>query len=65
MRRFEGKHVFVTGASRGIGRAIAIRLADEGARLTLVARSRKGLEETAAAAGGGRVVVCDIRGSRR
>jgi len=43
--RFEGKHVAVSGASRGIGRAIALRLAAEGARLSLLARSREGLEE--------------------
>ena len=38
MNRFEGKHVAVTGAARGIGLAIAERLAVEGARLTLVDR---------------------------
>src|SRR5258708_5454295 len=31
MRRFEGKTAVVTGASRGIGRAIAVRLGSEGA----------------------------------
>jgi NAD(P)-dependent dehydrogenase (short-subunit alcohol dehydrogenase family) len=36
--RFEGKHVAVTGAARGIGLAIAERLASEGARLTLLDR---------------------------
>ena len=38
MDRLEGKHVVVTGAGTGIGRAIAERLASEGARLTLLAR---------------------------
>jgi 3-oxoacyl-[acyl-carrier protein] reductase len=42
----------VTGASRGIGREIARRLAGEGARLVLVARSEDGLAETAAQCGG-------------
>jgi NADP-dependent 3-hydroxy acid dehydrogenase YdfG len=37
----------VTGAGRGIGRAIAIELARAGARVSLAARSRSQLEETA------------------
>ena len=44
-----GKKAFVTGASRGIGRVIAIALADAGADVALVARSADGLAETAAA----------------
>src|SRR4051812_35490700 len=39
----------VTGASRGIGRAIAAALAAEGARVAVAARSRPGVEEAAAA----------------
>ena len=46
----------VTGASRGLGRAIALALADAGARLAVCARSPDGLQQTAAAvaAAGGR-----------
>ena len=43
-----GKVGIVTGASRGIGRAIAQMLSDEGMRLALVARSRAQLEELSA-----------------
>ncbi|SRR5579875_2880089 len=42
----EGKTALVTGASRGIGRAIASALHAEGVSLALVARSREGLQET-------------------
>jgi NAD(P)-dependent dehydrogenase (short-subunit alcohol dehydrogenase family) len=44
-----GKNAFVTGASRGIGRSIAVALADAGADVALVARSEDGLAETASA----------------
>jgi NAD(P)-dependent dehydrogenase (short-subunit alcohol dehydrogenase family) len=60
-QRFLAKHVVVTGASRGIGRAIAVRLGIEGARLTLMARDRARCEETAEAVGGAEVQTVDIR----
>jgi NAD(P)-dependent dehydrogenase (short-subunit alcohol dehydrogenase family) len=45
VKRLEGKHAVVTGAGTGIGRAIAQRLADEGARLTLMARDESRLRD--------------------
>ena len=63
-QRFADKHVVVTGASRGIGRAVAVRLGAEGARLTLMARDEERCRETAEAAGGGDVQAVDIRERR-
>jgi NAD(P)-dependent dehydrogenase (short-subunit alcohol dehydrogenase family) len=61
----EGRTALVTGAGQGIGRHIALRLAGEGARMVLAARSRDSLESTRAeieAAGGEAIAVpTDLR----
>ncbi|MBP9088272.1 MAG: SDR family oxidoreductase [Kofleriaceae bacterium] len=48
LQRLAGKHVVITGAGRGIGRAIAVLFAHHGANVTLWARSRDQLAEVAA-----------------
>ncbi len=63
-KRLEGKVAIVTGASRGIGRAISIALAEEAATVVLAARSIDKLRETAdkvtATGGKSEIVVTDL-----
>jgi NAD(P)-dependent dehydrogenase (short-subunit alcohol dehydrogenase family) len=49
MRSIRGKRALVTGAASGIGRAIALALAEEGADVCLVDINESGLEEVAEA----------------
>jgi NAD(P)-dependent dehydrogenase (short-subunit alcohol dehydrogenase family) len=55
--RVEGRRVVVTGAASGIGRATAIRMAAERARVALLDVSEAGLADTAQAIGDGALVV--------
>jgi 3-oxoacyl-[acyl-carrier protein] reductase len=52
MPRFDGQTAIVTGASRGIGLAIAQRLVADGARVVITARRPEALAEAVAALGG-------------
>ncbi|MEV5000143.1 SDR family oxidoreductase [Nocardioides sp. LML1-1-1.1] len=57
MSRFEGKTAIVTGASRGIGLAIAQRLVDEGARVVVTGRKEAALVEAVETLGGPEVAL--------
>ncbi|HEX4395798.1 MAG TPA: SDR family NAD(P)-dependent oxidoreductase, partial [Mycobacterium sp.] len=64
MRRFEQKTAVVTGAASGIGRAAALRLAAEGARLACLDVDEAGAERTCIeireSGGTARAYACDV-----
>lgn len=57
---FENKVAVITGASRGLGRAMAVALAAKGARVALVGRRRETLEAVAAEVPGSQAFVADV-----
>jgi 3-oxoacyl-[acyl-carrier protein] reductase len=63
--KLEGQIAIVTGASQGLGRAVALALAEEGAALVLAARNAQALNAVAAIIDGLRrevlVATCDVR----
>ncbi len=72
MRSLRGKTLFVTGASRGIGLAIARRAARDGANIVIAAKTKvrhpklagtiySAAEEIEAAGGQALAVACDVR----
>jgi len=69
MKRLEGKTAIVTGSSSGIGKAIALRFAGEGARVVVAARRVKLCEQTVAqirqAGGEGVAIQTDVTDERQ
>ena len=61
IRDWQGKRVWIVGASTGIGAALAVRLARSGARVALSARSRDKLEALATTLPGSLVLPLDVR----
>jgi NAD(P)-dependent dehydrogenase (short-subunit alcohol dehydrogenase family) len=60
-KRLQGKTALITGGSKGLGKAMALALAEEGATVLLVSRDRGKLESVAEEAGSSaRVFVADV-----
>ncbi|HEX9159080.1 MAG TPA: SDR family oxidoreductase [Rhizomicrobium sp.] len=55
-----GRRAIITGASRGIGAAIAARLADAGAKTVLIGRDAHALREQSACIPNSQTMICDV-----
>jgi glucose 1-dehydrogenase len=64
MQRLAGKNVLITGASSGIGQAIAIRFAQEGANVAINYLADPAEAEATRAAAGGRSIIVQADVSR-
>lgn len=60
MKDVAGQTAIVTGGASGMGRIIALRLAERGARVTIFDVNREGLESTAAESANISALACDI-----
>jgi len=65
-KSLEGKIALVTGGSSGIGKAVSIRLADEGAKVAVVSgsdrkRAQNVVDEIVSSGGDAKAFVCDVR----
>ena len=64
MKKLEGKSVIITGAAQGIGKAIALRCAEEGAQITIgdlnLAKAQKAADEIIAKGGQAIAVKVDV-----
>lgn len=69
MTRLKGKTAIITGGGTGIGRAIALAYAREGARVAVLGRRRDYLEEVvknvSQGGGAGKAIVCDVTRSEQ
>lgn len=65
VQRLAGQRVLVTGAGRGIGRAIAIICSNAGAKVAIASRTKDELEETASRMKGVSLHVADVNDSKQ